>query len=47
MTEAQTAKDKVNLIGGFSEKVLNMLLVTEGGAESNVIPTLDQIREQW
>lgn len=47
MTEAQTAKDKVNLIGGFSEKVLNMLLVTEGRVESGVIPTLDQIREQW
>ena len=46
MTQEQTSKDKVNFVGGFSEKILNHLLVTEG-VESEAIPTLDQIREQF
>ena len=46
MTQEQTSKEKVNLVGGFSEKILNHLLVTEG-VESEAIPTLDQIREKF
>jgi len=38
--------DRINLIGAFSEKMINMLLVTEG-VQSDALPTLDQIRENW
>jgi hypothetical protein len=41
----------VNLVGGFSEKIVNMLLKTEGvvdeTGEAKAIPTLDQLRENW
>lgn len=38
--------DKVNLVGSFSEKVISMLLSTEGLVNEQ-LPTLDQIRENW
>jgi hypothetical protein len=39
--------EKVNLIGGFSEKLFSMLLTTEGCAakEERSVPTLEQIRQ--
>lgn len=43
--------DKVNLISGFSEKIVTMMLKTEGclgeGGEEIAVPTVEQIREQW
>jgi hypothetical protein len=44
--------DRVNQIGGFSEKVFGMLAQTEGLAEGEdeeetPIPTIEQIRQGW
>lgn len=39
--------DRVNQVGGFSEKVFNMLLTTEGLIDGVSIPTVDQIRQNW
>lgn len=42
---------KVNMISGFSEKIVGMLLQVEGvvneQGESVVVPTIEQIRENW
>jgi len=38
--------DKVNLVGAFSEKIMHMLLTTEG-AWQDAVPTVEQIRENW
>jgi len=38
--------DKVNLVGAFSEKIISMLLVTEG-VMTDAVPTLEQLREKW
>jgi hypothetical protein len=37
-------RDNVNLVAGFSEKVFNMLLQTEGVLPEDALPTVDQIR---
>jgi hypothetical protein len=45
--------NKVNLVGGFSEKILPMLLESEGVVdgeapdEAKAVPTVEQIREKW
>lgn len=40
--------NRVNLVGGFSEKVFTMILQTEGmGAMSQALPTMEQIRMNW
>lgn len=39
--------DKVNLVGAFSEKIINMLLVTEGVDVGEALPSLEQIRAEW
>ena len=39
--------EKVNQVGGFSEKVFTMLLQTEGAISGQAIPTVEQIREKW
>lgn len=40
--------DKVNLVGGFSEKILSMLNDTEGNSNNcDNLPTLEQIRQKW
>jgi len=44
--------DKVNLVSGFSEKIIPMLLESEGtvaGAseEAQALPTVEQIRQKW
>ena len=41
---------KVNLVGGFSEKIFGMLLETEGVVakeETKPVPTIEQIRSKW
>ena len=42
---------KINLVSGFSEKIINMMLQTEGvvgeDGESIAIPTIEQIRMNW
>ena len=43
----EETKDKVNLVGGFSEKIAQMLLTTEGVIAEEALPTLDQIRAKW
>lgn len=42
----QENEDKVNLVGSFSEKILPMLLTTEGIMEDQ-LPSLEQIRQKW
>ena len=39
--------EKVNQVGGFSEKVFTMLLQTKGAISGQAIPTVEQIREKW
>ena len=39
--------DKVNQVGGFSEKVFTMLLQAEGGVSNRAVPTIEQIRSKW
>jgi len=40
-------KEKVNLVGGFSEKIIQMLLQTEGVMAEEEIPTIEQIRQKF
>lgn len=49
-TPVNEATKKVNLVGGFSEKIFSMLLETESVVkkeEKAPIPTIDQIRSKW
>lgn len=39
--------DRVNLVGGFSEKVFTMLAMAEGLVGAAALPTIEQIREKW
>jgi len=39
--------DRVNLVSGFSEKVVTMLLQSEGAFAPKEVPTVDQVREVW
>jgi len=42
--------DRVNLVGGFSEKVIAMMLQTEGLLAKEgkaALPTVEQIRAGW
>jgi len=39
--------DKVNLVSGFSEKVVTMLLQAEGSVLEDSVPTVEQIRNGW
>lgn len=39
--------EKVNLVGSFSEKIIQMLLQTEGVMAEEEIPTIEQIRQKF
>lgn len=39
--------DHVNQVAGFSEKVFNMLSITEGLTAEAALPTVEQVREKW
>jgi len=41
------AGDRVNQIGGFSEKIFSMMLQAEGIGGTVALPTVDQVREKW
>ena len=38
---------RVNQLSGFSEKVFDMLMQSEGLTEENPLPTVEQIRQKW
>jgi len=51
-TPVRESQDRVNLVSGFSEKIVTMMLKAEGSLGENIgeefsISTIDQIREQW
>jgi len=37
----------INQLAGFSEKVFDMLMQTEGLTEEDPLPTVEQVREKW
>lgn len=43
----QAESDKVNLVSGFNEKILTMLLKTEGTLKEDSVTTVEQIRKEW